>query len=55
VECNCRGCQIRVRGRDVRLVEPELIVDPTRKLVPRPLRLIAALGRVNEFVRIRAE
>jgi len=31
VERNCRGCQIRVRGRDVRLVEPELIVDPTRK------------------------
>jgi hypothetical protein len=49
------GCQIRVRGRDVRLVGPELIVDPTRELVPRPLRFIGALGRVNEFVRMRAE
>jgi len=48
------GCHIRVRGRDVRLVEPELIVDPSRKLVPRPVRFIGRLGRVTEFMRMRA-
>ena len=30
------GCSIRTLGRDQRLVDPELIVDPTRRVVPRP-------------------
>jgi deazaflavin-dependent oxidoreductase (nitroreductase family) len=48
------GCQIRTRGRDVRLVNPELIVDPARRFMPRPLRLIGSLGGMSEFVRMRA-
>ncbi len=48
------GCQMRRRGRDVRLVEPELIVDPDARLVPRTLRFMGRLGRVTEFVRMRA-
>ncbi len=48
------GCQIRVRGRDVRLVEPELIVDPALKLVPPPARLIERLGGATELLRMRA-
>ena len=28
------GCDIRTRGRDIRLVEPEVFVDPTRRLMP---------------------
>src|SRR4051794_19559329 len=31
-------CWIRVRGHDVKLVEPELIVDPARRLAPAPVR-----------------
>src|SRR5262245_5268898 len=48
------GCEMRFHGRDLRLVDPELIVDPARKLVPRPLRFVGRLGRVTEFVRMRA-
>jgi deazaflavin-dependent oxidoreductase (nitroreductase family) len=48
------GCQMRRMGRDVRLVEPELMVNPDPRLVPRPFRIVGRLGRVNEFVRMRA-
>jgi hypothetical protein len=37
----------------VRLVEPELIVNPDWGLVPRPVRLIEGLAGVNEFLRMR--
>jgi deazaflavin-dependent oxidoreductase (nitroreductase family) len=47
------GCQVRVRGRDVRLVEPELIVNPHWGLVPGPVRLIERLAGVTEFLRMR--
>ena len=47
-------CQIQMRGRDVRLIEPELIVNPTWELVPGPVRLIESLVGVTEFLRMRA-
>jgi deazaflavin-dependent oxidoreductase (nitroreductase family) len=47
-------CDLRTRGRVVNLVDPELIVDPTRRLVPLPVRIILALNDVNEFLRMRA-
>ncbi len=48
-------CQIRIRGRDVRLVEPEPVVDPAATLVPQPVRFfLSRLVRVTEFVRMRA-
>jgi len=48
-------CQMRVRGRDVRLVEPELIVNPDWKLVPWPARFIERrLAGVDEFLRMHA-
>jgi deazaflavin-dependent oxidoreductase (nitroreductase family) len=49
-------CWIRVRGRDIHLAQPELIVDPTRRLWPgpAPLRIIGRLGGVTEFLRMRA-
>jgi deazaflavin-dependent oxidoreductase (nitroreductase family) len=49
------GCEMRRMGRDVRLVEPELIVDPTLSLVPRPLRFIGRLAGVSEFLRMSAD
>lgn len=41
------------RGRDVRLTDPELIVDPDRRLVPQPVRAFLGLLRVTEFLRMR--
>jgi deazaflavin-dependent oxidoreductase (nitroreductase family) len=48
-------CDMRVRGRDVHLVEPELITNPSWDLIPWPARLIErrAAG-VTEFLRMRA-
>jgi len=48
------GCQMRRMGHEVRLVEPELMVNPDPRLVPLPLRIFGRLGRVTEFVRMRA-
>ena len=48
------GCWIRMRGRDVRLVEPEVVVDPARRMVARPIRFIGRLGGVTEFLLMRA-
>jgi deazaflavin-dependent oxidoreductase (nitroreductase family) len=48
------GCDIRTRGRDIRLGEPELIVDPKRRLMPFPVRLVLGLDAVTEFLRMRA-
>lgn len=47
-------CTMTTRGRLVRLVEPELIFDPGRRLVPQPVRAFLGLLRVTEFLRMRA-
>jgi deazaflavin-dependent oxidoreductase (nitroreductase family) len=39
--------------RRIRLVEPELIVDPARRLMPFPVRQVLGLMRVSEFLRMR--
>ena len=46
-------CGLRTRGRDVHLVEPEIFVDPTRHLMPLPVRVILRLNAVDEFLRMR--
>ena len=47
-------CTLRSRGRDLALVEPELITDPERRLVPPPVRAVGRLVGATEFVRMRA-
>lgn len=47
------GCWMRIRGRDVRLVEPELIIDPELRTMPPVLRIVGRLNRVSEFLRMR--
>jgi len=47
------ACDLRTMGRDLHLVEPELIVDPSRRLVPQPVRFFLGLIRVTEFLRMR--
>lgn len=44
---------MRIRGRDVRLVEPELIIDPDLRLMPLLLRVVGKLNLVTEFLRLR--
>jgi deazaflavin-dependent oxidoreductase (nitroreductase family) len=47
-------CRIRTRGRVVRLVDPEVIVDPELRDLPWLLRpLLAHLDRVTEVLRMR--
>jgi deazaflavin-dependent oxidoreductase (nitroreductase family) len=48
------GCNITMRGRDISLVEPEIFVDPTRHLMPLPVRLVLRLSDTTEFLRMRA-
>jgi deazaflavin-dependent oxidoreductase (nitroreductase family) len=48
------GCELRTRGRDIRLVEPELLVDPAGRLMPLPVRLFLRANRVTEYLRMRA-
>jgi deazaflavin-dependent oxidoreductase (nitroreductase family) len=47
------GCTLRTRGREVRLVEPEVFVDPSRRLMPRVVRIVLRLDRATEFLRMR--
>ena len=47
-------CEMRVRGRDVHLVEPEVFVDPTRRLMPLPFRLAGRALLVTEFLCMHA-
>ena len=48
------SCDLVTRGRTVRLVEPELVHDPSRRLMPPPVRLILAIDDVTEFHRMHA-
>lgn len=49
------GCEMKRMGRRLRLVQPELIVDPSAKLIPAPVRFfLRRFGKVTEFVRMRA-
>ena len=44
---------LEIRRSKVHLVEPELIVDPERRLMPFGVRHVLGLMRVGEFLRMR--
>ena len=46
-------CLLRTRGRDVTLIEPELIADPERRMAPAVVRPIGRLLGAKRFVRMR--
>lgn len=48
------GAEIRVRGRDLRLAEPEVFVDQTRRLMPLPYRVAGRAVHATEFLSMRA-
>jgi deazaflavin-dependent oxidoreductase (nitroreductase family) len=47
-------CSIRIRGRTVRLDEPELLIDPDLRALPFVPRLIERWNGVTEVLRMRA-
>jgi deazaflavin-dependent oxidoreductase (nitroreductase family) len=45
---------LEIRRRRIRLVDPEVFVDPDRRLIPFGVRQVLGLMRVTEFMRMRA-
>jgi hypothetical protein len=39
--------------KTIHLVDPELFVDPTRHLMPLPVRIVLGFARVSGFLRMR--
>jgi deazaflavin-dependent oxidoreductase (nitroreductase family) len=48
-------CMVRTRGRDIALANPELILDPTRRLVPPLARWILGLVHVDHFLALTVD
>ena len=46
------GCELETRWRTVELTGPEVFFDPTRHLMPQPVRFLLGLMRVTEFLRL---
>jgi deazaflavin-dependent oxidoreductase (nitroreductase family) len=44
------GCEIRTRGRTVRLEQPELFTDQTRARVPAPVRVVLGAIDAQDFL-----
>jgi deazaflavin-dependent oxidoreductase (nitroreductase family) len=44
---------LQIRTRTIHLIDPELFVDPTRHLMPLPVRIVLGFARVSEFLRMR--
>ena len=47
------GADIETRGRRLRLVGPEVVRDPARALVPKPVRVPIRLANVDEFMLLK--
>lgn len=47
------GCELVTTGRRIRLVEPRLVHDPARTLMPAPVRFFLGLMAVTEFLTMR--
>jgi deazaflavin-dependent oxidoreductase (nitroreductase family) len=48
------GCDLEVGGRRIRLTDPQLIHDPSRRLIPIPVRWFLGLLGVSDFLRLHA-
>ena len=44
---------LQIRNKLIHLIDPELIVDPTRHLMPVIVRIVLGFARVSEFLRMR--
>jgi deazaflavin-dependent oxidoreductase (nitroreductase family) len=48
------GAEIRIRRRTTRLTDPKVVVDPSRRLLPRYARPLMRLLRVQAFMTMQA-
>jgi deazaflavin-dependent oxidoreductase (nitroreductase family) len=48
------GGELETRGRKLHLADPVISADPTRRVLPLPLRWAAALVGLTEFILFRA-
>jgi deazaflavin-dependent oxidoreductase (nitroreductase family) len=48
------GCELRTRGRVVRLRNPHIVTDPENRFAPLPVRLALRLIRVTQHMRLDA-
>ncbi len=46
------GCLLEVRGRRVRLIDPRIVHDESRRDVPPVVRTVLGLIRVTDFLRL---
>jgi len=44
---------LRVGDKTIHLTDPQLFVDPQRRLMPLPVRLLLGVMRLSEFLRMR--
>ena len=44
------ACVVETRGRQIRLVHPRVVHDPSRRMMPGPVRLILRLIGVTDFL-----
>ena len=49
------GCTMRTGGRTVRLVDPQLVHDPSRHPIPQPVRAFLGALDVQDFLVARIE
>jgi deazaflavin-dependent oxidoreductase (nitroreductase family) len=49
------GCDLMTRGRRLRLGAPRLFIDPGRRRMPAPVRVVLGLMRVTEFMELSIE
>ena len=47
------GCELETRGRTLELTGPEVFTDPSRHLMPQPVRSFLGLMHVTEFLRLQ--
>ena len=47
------GCEVRTRGRTVRLCEPRIFTDPDHHLVPGPVGVALRILDVDDFLSMR--
>lgn len=47
------GADIETRGRPLHVVDPEVVRDPARSLVPKPVRVPLRLANVDEFMLLK--
>jgi deazaflavin-dependent oxidoreductase (nitroreductase family) len=46
------GCELVTRGQRIRLINPRLVADPSRRWAPLPLRVILRLIGASEYLRL---